>query len=85
MASVTQGEQASRDAEARRFGEERALPEETINDLQRFLRQAGEATDPRCNIPTHLKYTVFPIIALRRTDDCPSGAVAGDPKVQGAR
>jgi hypothetical protein len=26
---------------------------------------------------------VFPIIAPRRTDDRPSGAVAGDPKVRG--
>ena len=83
MAKPTRDDNASRDAEARRFGEERGLPEEIIHDLQRFLRQAGEATDPRYNIPAHLKYTVFPIIALRRTDDRPSGAVAGDPKVQG--
>jgi hypothetical protein len=33
MASITQADLASRDTEARRFGEERRLPEETIHDL----------------------------------------------------
>ena len=42
-----------------------------------------ENADNRHRIPAHLRYTVFPIVALKRTDDHPSGAVTGDPKIQG--
>ncbi len=73
----------SKDEEARRFGEERGLPEEQILGLQNFLRESTDGVDPRYVIPAHLKYTVFPIIALKHTDDRPNGAVAGDPNIQG--